>query len=145
MLKIKKKAIGETEDCIRDINIGWLQKLSLKDKTEIIHFTSSFYYLQSMLVKKLLKLHYRGGILVLSLIVTSEGTNKLMTNLCRGSTFAPSRTEKLRRFLDQATSQKLIQAFVIGRLDRCHYLLYGLQQKDINKLKKKIRTSLSPS
>ena len=62
--------------------------------------------------------------------------NQHVTNLCRGSTFALSRIGKLQRYLDRATTQKLMQAFVISRLDHCNSLLYSLPQKDINKLQR---------
>ena len=46
---------------------------------------------------------------------------------CRCSTFALSRIGKLRRYLDQAITQKLIQAFAISRLDHYHFLILKIQ------------------
>ncbi|XP_072019637.1 uncharacterized protein [Amphiura filiformis] len=51
-------------------------------------------------------------------------------------TFALSKIGKLRKYLDPDSTHKLIQAFVISRLDHCNSLLHGLPQKDINKLQR---------
>lgn len=59
-----------------------------------------------------------------------------VNNLCRSATFALSKIGKLRKYLDPATTQKLIQAFVISRLDSCNSLLYGLPLKEINKIQR---------
>ena len=59
-----------------------------------------------------------------------------VNNICRSATFALSKIGKLRKFLDPATTQKLIQAFVISRLDSCNSLLYGLPLKDVSKLQR---------
>ena len=59
-----------------------------------------------------------------------------VNNLCRSATFALSKIGKLRKYLDPVSTQKLIQAFVISRLDNCNSLLYGLSAKDICKIQR---------
>ena len=59
-----------------------------------------------------------------------------VNTLCRSATFALSKIGKLRKYLDPVSTQKLIQAFVISRLDNCNSLLYGLSAKDIGKIQR---------
>ena len=127
--------------CIRDIKV-WMASNYLvlnDDKTEIIHFTSRFAMTRVLRLINVGETPVKVTSQVRDLGVVLESNlrmNQHVTNLCRGSTFGLSRIGKLRRYLDQATTQKLIQAFVISRLDHYKSLLYGLPQKDINKLQR---------
>ena len=102
------------------------------DETEIIHFTS-----RSAMTRVLplisvgeTPVKVTSQVRDLGIVLDSNlRMNQHVTNLCRGSTFELSRIGKLRRYLDQATTQKLIQAFVISRLDHCNSLLYSLHRK----------------
>ena len=50
-----------------------------------------------------------------------------ISNMCRLSSYALHMIGKVRIYLDQATTEKLVHAFVMSRLDNyCNSLLYGL-------------------
>ena len=54
----------------------------------------------------------------------------------RNASFAIRRIGKLRRYLDQDSAEKLVQAFVTARLDSCNAILYGLPDKELSKLQR---------
>ena len=46
-----------------------------------------------------------------------------ISNMCRSSSYALHMIGKVRKYLDQATTEKLVHAFVMSRLDNCNSLL----------------------
>lgn len=137
----QQNAIEKIENCLKDVKT-WMSSnfLVLNDsKTEIIHFTSRF-----ATPRQSPSINVGDTAVVPSSQVRDLGVivdkhlnmNKHVNNLCRSATFALSRIGKLRNYLDPVSTQKLIQAFVISRLDNCNSLLYGLPLKDINKLQR---------
>ena len=108
-------------------------------KTEIIHFTSRFATPRQLSPISVGEAAVKPTPQVRDLgIVFDEHLNMTqhVNNLCRGATFALSNIGKLRKYLDPDSTQKLIQAFVISRIDNCNSLLYGLPQKDISKIQR---------
>ena len=134
-------AITKIENCTKDIKT-WMSSnfLVLNDsKTEIIHFTSRFAVPRQLPFINVGEAAVKPTPQVRDLGVIFDENLKMdqhVNNLCRGATFALSRIGKLRKYLDPDSTHKLIQAFVISRLDNCNSLLYGLPQKDINKLQR---------
>ncbi|XP_077980250.1 uncharacterized protein LOC144435535 [Glandiceps talaboti] len=57
-----------------------------------------------------------------------------VANLCRSASYALWKIGKIRNFLDQNSTEKLIHAFVTSRLDYCNSLLFGLPAYEIRKL-----------
>lgn len=137
--KNQQSALGKIENCITDIK-SWMSSnfLVLNDsKTEIIHFTSRFAKPRQLPLINIGEAAVKPTPQVRDLGAIFDEHLKMdqhVNNLCRGATFALSKIGKLRKYLDPDTTHKLIQAFVICRLDNCNSLLYGLPQKDINKL-----------
>ena len=43
---------------------------------------------------------------------------------------------KLRKYLDQASTEKLVHSFVTSRLDSCNSLLFGLPSKELDRLQR---------
>ena len=56
--------------------------------------------------------------------------------ICRSASFALYNIGKLRIYLDQASTEKLVHAFVSSRLDTCNSLLYGLPQNELDRLQR---------
>lgn len=57
-------------------------------------------------------------------------------NMCRSASYAIHKIGKLRRYLDQATTEKLVHAFVMSRIDNCNSLLFGLPDSLIDKVQR---------
>ena len=57
-----------------------------------------------------------------------------ISNMCRSSSYALHMIGKVRKYLDQATTEKLVHAFVMSRLDNCNSLLYGLPVSLLSKM-----------
>ena len=55
---------------------------------------------------------------------------------CKSSYFALSNINKIRKYLDYSTTEKLMHAFVISRLDQSNSLLYGLPRNELQKLQR---------
>lgn len=47
-------------------------------------------------------------------------------SICRSSSYALHMIGKMRQFLDQATTEKLVHAFLMSRIDNCNRLLFRL-------------------
>ena len=53
--------------------------------------------------------------------------------MCRSASFAIRKIGKIRRYIDQASAEKLVHAFISLRLDNCNSILFGLPDKELNK------------
>jgi hypothetical protein len=137
----QQNAIEKIQNCIKDVKT-WMSSnfLVLNDsKTEIIHFTSRFATPRQLPSINVGETAVEPSSQVRDLGVVLDkhlNMNQHVNNLCRSATFALSKIGKLRKYLDPVSTQKLIQAFVISRLDNCNSLLYGLSSKDICKLQR---------
>ena len=92
-------------------------------KTEIIHFTSRFSTPRQFPLVHVGEVAVKTASHVKDLGVVFDEHLKMdyhVNNLCRSATFALSRIGKLRKYLDPASTLKLIQAFVISRLENCN-------------------------
>ena len=59
-----------------------------------------------------------------------------VSSICRSASFALYNIGKLRMYLDKASAEILVHAFVTSRLDSCNSLLHGLPQKEIDRLQR---------
>jgi hypothetical protein len=55
---------------------------------------------------------------------------------CRASFFRLNNIRRIRKYLSKESTQTLVQAFIIGRLDYCNSLLYGLPSVHLDKLQR---------
>ena len=55
-------------------------------------------------------------------------------NLCRTVSLAIRNTGRIRKYLDQPTTVRLVDAFVPFKFDYCNSVLYGLPAKQLSKL-----------
>jgi hypothetical protein len=137
----RDSAIAKVEKCIEDIRT-WMaaNKLMLNDvKTELLHISSRF-------SKSVSDIHINIGndtitpsdaVRDLGVILDSNLTMTSHVNsVCRSASYAIYRIGKLRRYLDAANTEKLVHAFISSRLDNCNSILYGLPDKELNKLQR---------
>jgi hypothetical protein len=137
----RETAISRLECCIADVK-EWLSrnKLKLNDsKTEVVHVTSRFTQADPITPVTIGK----------STISPSDAARNLgvifdqhlsmtahINKLCQSASFALRAIGQIRKYLDRATAEKLVHAFVTSRLDYCNCLLYGLPDKLIAKLQR---------
>ncbi|PIK46400.1 putative lethal(3)malignant brain tumor-like protein 3-like [Apostichopus japonicus] len=72
------------------------------------------------------------GVILDSQLTMREHVN----NVCRNATNAIRSIGRIRHYLDQDTTEKLVHAYVTSRLDNCNALLYGLPDSEIMKLQR---------
>ena len=134
-------SVSRVEKCVADVR-SWMIRnhLMLNDsKTELLHLTSRF---SSTPEAPALRV---GDAVVtpstsarnLGAVINENVTmNQHVNSICRSASFALYNIGKLRPYLDKASTETLIHAFVTSRLDSCNSLLYGLPQNVINKLQR---------
>ncbi|PIK51812.1 hypothetical protein BSL78_11336 [Apostichopus japonicus] len=124
-------SVSKLEQCLADIK-SWTvrNKLQLNDsKTEVIHVTS-----RNMKTTPLSGIRVgdtnvepTSSARILGVILDSQLTMKEhVNNVCRDATNAIRSIGRIRHYLDQDTTEKLVHAYVTSRLDNCNALLYGL-------------------
>ena len=133
--------MAKLEDCIEDIRL-WMthNKLKLNDsKTELLHVKSRF-------AKNITTVDINIGNTVISpsnevrdlgvLLDSCLSMSSHINSVCRSASFAIRKIGKIRRYLDKANAEKLIHAFISSRLDNCNSILFGLPDKELNKLQR---------
>ncbi|XP_072016384.1 uncharacterized protein [Amphiura filiformis] len=61
---------------------------------------------------------------------------KHISNVCRAGWACIRRIGQIRKFLDEAATEKLAHAFITSRIDCCNSLLLGLPEKLIQRLQR---------
>ncbi|XP_072017823.1 uncharacterized protein [Amphiura filiformis] len=62
--------------------------------------------------------------------------SKHVSSVCKSASFALYKIGRLRSFLDQPSTEKLVHAFITSRLDNCNSLLFGLPNSELDKLQR---------
>ena len=134
-------AIAVLEQCISDIQAFFkANNLSCNPtKTDIVHFYSRFSNL-SMIPSINISQH---------VVSTSKETRNLgvifdshltmsshINSKCCSASLALRNIGRVRKYLNQANTERLVHAFISSSLDYCDSLLYGLPTKEINKLQR---------
>ena len=107
-------------------------------KTEILHITSKF--LRSSSPVQAIQIGSEEVNTVssarnLGVICDSNLTMiKHVNNICRAANFALYKIGQIRKYLDQVTAAKLVHAFISSRLDCCNGMLFGLPERELDKL-----------
>ena len=133
--------LTKLEICIKDIK-AWAisNKLKFNDsKTEVVHINSHFRNPSALptikigeaLVESVPEARDLGVILDKHL---SLGTH--VNNICRSSFLAIRNIGKIRKYLNQPTTERLVHAFITSRLDSCNSLLFGLPSHQLDKLQR---------
>ena len=59
-----------------------------------------------------------------------------INKICRSASLALRNIGRVRKYLNQQSTKRLVYAFITSRLDYCNSLLYGLPAKEINKFQR---------
>ena len=62
--------------------------------------------------------------------------SKQVSNICRAGWACIRRIGKIRKYLDEPSTEKLAHAFITSRIDSCNSLLLGLPEKEIQRLQR---------
>ena len=137
----RQSAITNLEICISDIQAFFSEiKLSCNPtKTEIVHLHSRFLNFTSIP-----GIHIGDHVVPISKEVCNLGTmfDKHLTmsshinKICRSASLALRNISRVKKYLNQQSTERLVHAFIKSRLDYCNSLLYGIPAKEINKLQR---------
>jgi hypothetical protein len=58
----------------------------------------------------------------------------VINNTCKAAYYHLTNIRRIRKYLDENAARKLIHALIIGRIDYCNGILYGLPATQIIKL-----------
>ena len=134
-------AVSRIEKCVSDIR-SWMITNQLRlnaSNTEILHLTSRFTPASQLSSLRV------GGTEVasstsardLGVVIDEHATmSQHVSSVCRSASFALYNIGKLRPYLDQASTEMLVHAFVSSRLDSCNSLLHGLPQNELERLQR---------
>ena len=137
----RQSAITNLENCISDIQAFFSDnKLRCNPtKTEIVHLHSRFSNFIAIpsinigdywapISKEVCNL----GAMFDKHLTMSCHINKI----CRSASLALRNIGRVRKYLNQQSTERLVHAFITSRLDYCNSLLYGLPAKENNKLQR---------
>ena len=121
----------KVEMCVTDINT-WMVHNGLKmnqDKSELLFLTSKFRARPAMdnvhvideNIAPSFEARNHGAIMDSNLSFKDH-----VKNICKYAHFHFRNIGKIRKYLDEASSEILINAFVSSKLDHCNSLLFGL-------------------
>ena len=135
----RTQAIKKIEACVDGIR-AWCKsnKLVLNDsKTELIYCSSKFrkslwepsIRIGDATIHPSTKARNLGVIMDSTLSMSDH-----VTNVCKGAMFGIRKIGKIRSYLTEASTLRLVHAFVTSRIDTCNSLLYGLPDGDLHKV-----------
>ena len=59
-----------------------------------------------------------------------------INSVCRSASLALRNIGRVRKYLSQSTTERLVHAFITSKLDYCNSLMYGLPSTEIQKLQR---------
>ncbi|XP_068707689.1 uncharacterized protein [Montipora foliosa] len=133
----RSSGLETLEHCANDI-IQWMKDNKLlcnTSKTEVLHFTSRFLDVDSIIgnsVKELTSEARDLGVILDHHLKMSSHIN----NICKSASYSLRRIGQIRRYLNTASTEKLVHASITSKLDYCNSLIYGLPDKDLIKLQR---------
>ena len=127
------------EQCIKDV-INWCSANALvcnPSKTEVVHFCSRFTEARedigsiSINGTKVIPVSSARnlGVVFDKFLDFSSHINAI----CKSATFSIRNIGRLRKYLNQADTERLVHAFVTSKLDSCNSILFGLPSYQNNR------------
>ena len=134
-----QNSVDSIEKCIQDVS-RWMSanKLVLNErKTEIVHFHSKFKDVNELVSLNIGSATVNCCDSVRNLGIYFDSVLSMDTHISKVSqsvSFSLYRISRIRKFLSQSCTERLIHAFVTSRLDYCNSILYGLSDSLIRRL-----------
>ncbi len=135
------QGISRLEACIADVR-SWAihNKLMLNDsKTEIIHIKSKFRNASPLPSIVIGGTEIQSSSSAKNLGVVIDSTLQMKEHIrkvCKSASYGVYKIGKLRKYLDQNSTERLVHALISSRLDCNNCLLYGLPSSDIAPLQR---------
>lgn len=136
----QKETYGRLAGCV-DETRAWMKRNKLKfndDKSELLLVYSSRKRCQPSPLPLQVgesSLTPRASVKNLGVIIDKHlSMEEQVQSLCKKANFHIWSIGRIRRFLDDATTEKLMHAFVFSTIDSCNSLLYGLPDKLLDRL-----------
>ena len=133
--------IPRLESCLNEIQM-WSSANALKinvGNTELLHLSSRFRNKTVLPPIMFNKVNLKPAQCARNLGVVLDNHLTMthhINNICRASSNGLYKIGKIRQFLNQNITERLIHAFVMSRLDNCNGLLYGLPDSLLVKLQR---------
>ena len=131
----RRVSLDQLELCIDDVlRCNTQNELKCNpSKTEVIHFYS--HYIPSDSIS-----HLRVGTAIIEPVneVRDLGITLRthINNICRSGSLSLHELSKIRKFLSQKDTERVVHAFISSKLDYCNGLLYGSPSSEIQKLQR---------
>ena len=136
-----QEAKSRLEACLSDL-YNWFSANMLvcnRDKSNFIYFTSKFHNHSSPF-----SIPFGSSVLHPVDTVRNLGVNwdkhlSMRSNIskcCKMTSFSLNRIGSLRNYFDKLSMERLVHACISTRLDYCNALLYGLPDREINRLQR---------
>ena len=128
-------------DCVSDICL-WMERNELKlkkQKTDILLIHSEFRNSPSLdeIILGNEQLTMARTVTNLGIIFDREiSFNYQINQLCRTSFFLLRNLFKIRKYLTDEATSKVVHAFVTTKLEYCNYLYFGLPKYQVNKMQR---------
>ena len=136
----RANAISQLEQCICSVK-AWMSANRLKlneGKTEILHIRSKFARSSSPVDSLRIGSERVESVSSARNLGVAFDNNFTMAthvnNICRAAHLALRKIGQIRKYLDSSSTERLVHAFISSRLDCCNGLLFGLPEREINKL-----------
>ncbi|KAL9977910.1 hypothetical protein ACROYT_G015373 [Oculina patagonica] len=137
----RQPALLNLELCINDIQAFFLtyKLVCNPTKTEVLHLTSRFTRHPPLsnisfgvnIVSCANKARNLGSVFDRHLTMTSH-----VNNICRHASLALRNIGRVRKYISQSSTERLVHAFITSKLDYCNSLLYGLPSTELQKLQR---------
>ena len=138
-----ERALAAMSDCIRDLR-AWMisDKLMINDgKTDVLLLVGTRQQLQKVNINAITVGSSRvtpcTSVRNLGAWFDSQLTmNTHVDKVCSAPYFHLYNIKRIRKYLSQDTTEKLVHPFFSSRIDYCNSLLYGLPAKQLDKLQR---------
>ena len=137
----RQPALLNLELCMNDIHAFFLSNKLVcnQSKTEVHHLTSRFTRHPPLsnitfgqnIIPCVSKARNLGTIMNRHLTMTSH-----VKNICRYTSMALRNIGRVRKYVNQSSTERLVHVFITSRLDYCNRLLYGLPSTEVQKLQR---------